>query len=165
MRIVQTAASHLSRLAAGVSALLLVLMLGHTLLEIALRPFGLSTFVLEELLGYGLAAMAFLALGHTLEQGGLVRVNLLLSRLGRRPSARRAVELVAAAGTMVVTGIAIWFFGASVIRQYGRGYTSGTIADVPMWIPEGVLLLGLVVFGLQLIAYSLQVMKSTAWKR
>ena len=152
----QSVASRLARLAGHASALLLVLMLLHTLVEIALRPLGLSTFVLEEMLGYGVAALAFLALGLTLEEGGLVRVNLLLERLSRWPRVRRGVELIAAAGTLVVTGMAIRAFGASVVRHYVRGYTSGTLADVPMWIPEGVFLLGLVLFWFQLVAYSLR---------
>lgn len=156
MNVFQRVASRLGRLAGHAAALLLVLMFLHTLVEIALRPFGLSTFVLEEMLGYGVAAVAFLALALTLEDGGLVRVNLLLERLSRWPRARRAVELVAAGGTMIVTGMAIRAFGASVVRQYVRGYTSGTLADVPMWIPEGVLLLGLVLFWFQLVACSLR---------
>lgn len=162
MRSLQRISSRLSRFGAAVSAVLLVSMLVHTLVEIALRSLGLSTFVLEEMLGYGVAALAFLALGDTLENGGLVRVSVVLARFPTESVRRRGLELVAATGALFVTGLAICFFGASVVRQYTRGYTSGTLADVPMWIPEGVLLLGLFLFWVQLLAHAFRVAVTSA---
>ena len=83
-----------------VSAALLVLMVLHILLEIVLRSFfASSTFVLDEFVGYGVAAMTFLSLGYALETDSLIRVQLLLGRSAppvqarprdprRRPDAR-----------------------------------------------------------------------------
>ena len=158
MRIFQVVALGLSKVSASAAALILVLMLIYTLLEIVLRMFNRSTFILEEMIGYGVAAVGFLGLGYTLEQDGLVRVRAVLDQLGRQTFARRAVEFVAVTLTLFVTGVAVWSFGVGVFRNYLRGYTSGTLADVPMWIPEGAVLLGLVVFWIQLLSLAVQLL-------
>ena len=53
--------------------------------------------------------------------------------------------------------MAIWYFGSNASRDFARGYTSGTLADVPLWIPKGLILLGLAVFWLQMVVYLVSV--------
>ncbi len=155
MQLFQTAIFGLSRLAAGAAALALVGMVGMILYEIILRYFfSSSTFMLQEMVGYGVATCTFLALGYTLEHRGLIRVNVLLTRVG--PGWRRVLEAVSAALTMGAIGMLIWFFWLRVTRHWTRGSVSSSIAEVPLWIPEGVLLLGLGIFWLQLFAYFLR---------
>ena len=162
MRVFQVVAFGLSKISALLAALVLLLMLVYTLLEIVLRMFNRSTFVLEEMIGYGVAAVGFLGLGYTLEQDGLVRVRAVIDRLDRQTVARRVVELTAVTLTLFVTSVAIGSFGAGVFRNYLRGYTSGTLADVPMWIPEGMVLVGLVVFWIQLLSLAVQLLRERA---
>jgi TRAP-type C4-dicarboxylate transport system permease small subunit len=145
----------LSRACAYAAALVCVLMLGHILLEITLRTFfGRSTYVMDEFVGYGVGTMGFLALGYGLETGSLIRVTLLLDRLNA--GARRIVELACCLLTLTAMAIPIWFFWLSVRRNYARGTGSATLADVPMWIPEGLLLVGMTMFWIQLFAYTLR---------
>ena len=67
------------------SALLIVYMLLHIVVEIVLRAFfDTSSFVLEEFVGYALAAMVFMALAATHREGRLIRVNLLAGAMGPR---------------------------------------------------------------------------------
>ena len=156
MKTFQTAVYAASRSAAYVSAVICVLMLVLILVEIVLRSFfDTSTFGMDEFVGYGVGAMAFLALGYSLESGALIRVNLLLKRLKGRT--RRTVEIFCASATLTAIAVPIWFFWLSIVRHYKRGYTSGTLADVPAYIPEGFLLFGLVLFWIQLLAYTLRV--------
>jgi len=54
---------------------------------------------------------------------------------------------------LVAVGMAIYFFGSNAFRDFTRGYTSGTLADVPLWIPKGLILLGFAVFWLQMVVY------------
>ena len=54
---------------------------------------------------------------------------------------------------LIGVGMAIWYFGSNASRDFARGYTSGTLADVPLWIPKGLILLGMAVFWLQMVAY------------
>jgi TRAP-type C4-dicarboxylate transport system permease small subunit len=158
VRAFQAAVSGISRGAAVVAAALLVLMVLHILLEIVLRSFfASSTFVLDELVGYGVAAMTFLALGYALEEGALIRVQLLLAR--SRPPARRGLEILATGLTLALSLFLVAHFWRSVSRNWSRGAVSQSIAEVPLWLPEGLVLLGLVLFALQLLAYLLRLLQ------
>ena len=151
----------ISRFAAYVAATICVLMLLHILLEIVLRSFfDTSTFALDEFVGYGMGAMAFLALGYSLETGALIRINILIRRLDGR--LRWAIEMFACITTLFATAIPIVYFWLSIKRHYARGYTSGTYYDVPSWLPESFLLVGLIIFWIQLFAYTLRVLTGQA---
>ena len=161
VRAFQAAVSGISRGAAVVAAAVLVLMVLHILLEIVLRGFfASSTFVLDEFVGYGVAAMTFLSLGYALEQRALIRVQLLLVRTP--PPARRGLEIVAAALTLGLSLFLIAHFWRSVSRNWSRGAVSQSIAEIPLWIPEGLVLLGLVLFALQLFAHLLRSLQPPA---
>ncbi|MGX1306018.1 TRAP-type C4-dicarboxylate transport system permease small subunit [Amorphus suaedae] len=161
MRILQFGVFALSRLSAVLAALILIGMVGHVLFEIILRTFfATSTFVLSEFVGYGVAAVTFLSLGYALEHGSLIRVNLLIGRLEGR--ALRVFECLSALGALFVVSVLIRFFWISVERNWVRGRVSSSIAEVPMWIPEGLVLVGLAVFWLQLVAYFLRQVTDTA---
>ncbi|MEO3999542.1 TRAP transporter small permease [Mesorhizobium sp. CAU 1732] len=149
-----------SRLAAALACAVLVGMVGFILYEIVLRYFfHSSTYVLDEFVGYGVAACTFLSLGYALEHGSLIRVNVLVSRL--HGGAKRTFEIFCAGLTMAVIGLFIWFFWIRVLRHWMRGTTSSSIAEVPMWIPEGLVFLGLCVFWLQLLVYLLRQVTNT----
>lgn len=145
----------LSRAGAALACVCVVLICLHILLEIVLRSvFSTSTFVLDEFVGYGVAASTFLALGYALEHGSLIRVGLLVGRLDGKT--KRAVEAFCALSTLWITSLLICFMGVTAQRSWTRGRVSSSIAEVPMWIPETVVLVGLAVFWVQLLAYLLR---------
>lgn len=151
----QTFVFGVSRLAAAVACVLLVGMVVLILYEIVLRAlFSTSTFVLSEFVGYAVSACTFLSLGYALEHGSLVRVNSLLAML--RGRALRMVEFLCASLTILLVSAMIWFFWLRVARHWTRGTVSSSIAEVPMWIPEGAVMVALGVFWLQLLAYALR---------
>jgi TRAP-type C4-dicarboxylate transport system permease small subunit len=153
MRAFQAAVLALARAAAVLSAAILVAMVGHVLVEIVLRSFfDSSTFVLDEFVGYGVAAMTFLTLAYALEDGALIRVRIVLARTGAG-RARRGLELFCVAATLAMSVFLTAYVYRSVARNWERGAVSQTIAEVPLWIPEGLVLLGLVLFSVQLLAY------------
>lgn len=161
MGFLQAAIFGLSRLAGGIAGLLLVGMVLHILTEIVLRAFfHTSTFVLDEFVGYGVAAITFLSLGYTLEHGALIRVNILLSRV--QGWGRRLLEVIAASLTLGLLTFFGWFFWLRVSRHWVRDSVSSSIAQVPMWIPEGLVLLGLALFWLQMLAYLLRMLLAPA---
>ena len=156
MRAFQAAVFRASRISAQLAAVGLVYMVAHILYEIVLRTFfDSSTFVLDEFVGYGVAAVTFLALGFSLEEGSLIRVNMLLSVT--RGKVRRTLEVFSAGTTLALICYITWYFLFSVKRNFIRGTTSESIAEVPLWIPEGLVLLGLAIFAVQLFAYLLRV--------
>ncbi len=149
------AVERLSHAAGVVSAALLIGMVLHILFEIVLRAFfSSSTFVLDEFVGYGVAAMTFLSLGYALNEGALIRVNILLARTGGR--ARIALEIFSVSVTLAMTVFIAVYFWRSVARNWRRGAVSESIAEVPLWIPEGLVLAGVVLFAIQLAAYLLR---------
>ncbi|MVW78469.1 TRAP transporter small permease subunit [Bordetella sp. 02P26C-1] len=160
MKFILTIADRASALAAGLASVLLVLMVAHTVLEIALRTVGMSTHVLDELVGYELAAMVFLGLGQALRQGALIRVDILLSKL--RGRARRAVEALGAFLSLLAVGFLCYYFYLAITRFLARGTLSNSVIAVPLWIPNTIIMVGLIIFGLQLIAYLLRMISGDA---
>jgi len=141
--------------AAAIAAVIMILMIGHILLEIVLRSFfDSSTYVLDEFVGYAVASMTFLTLAYALNDGALIRVNLVLGRLHGK--LRRWVEVGSSSLAFVVFFYILFFFFRSWKRNWDRGTVSGSIAEVPLWIPEGIVLIGLTIFVLQLFVYSLR---------
>ena len=157
MRRFQAAVSAVSRFAGRVSAAILVAMVAHIVLEIVLRGFfHTSTFVVDEYVGYGVAAMTFLSLAYAFEEGSLIRVNLLLVRLRGRP--RHVVECFCVVATLGVTVFVATFFWRGVKRNWDRGAVSESMAETPLWIPEALVFAGLALFAVQLLAYLLRLL-------
>ncbi len=155
---VDRVARFLSVISAVGAGLVLMAMIFHVLAEIVLRSFFLSTtYVLEEMIGYGIAAMSFLGLGYALNEGALIRMNLLLVKLGDTPT-RRVVEVICIVGALVFTCIAAWYFYVNSVRDFMRGYVSETMSETPLWLPPSIMLAGMVVFILQLTTYLLRVL-------
>lgn len=150
------ASSALAALGAGLAMLLVVYMLGHILFEIGLRVFGRSTFILDEYIGYSVAAMTFLGLPYALERGGLIRVALLLDRV---PPARRwPLELIASMVALLAFGWLARYWTLAVERSQTRGIVSETMAQTPLWIPQGAVLIGLYLLCLTLVVRALRLL-------
>ena len=153
----QNVVAAISRYSAYGAILVMIAMVVHIMVEIILRSFfATSTHVAEEFVGYGLAAVVYLSLGHALNTGGLIRVDLVLGRLPAR--VRRHIEIAIILASFAAILFVTYFVGRSVLRHYERGTVSWTIAEVPFWIPEGIVLLGIALFLLQLVAYLLRIL-------
>ena len=144
----------LSMLGVAAAVLILLGMTALILTEVVLRTFfAASTHAADELVGYGIAGLGFLALGHALDRNALIRMNLVISHLRPDGTARRAVEVVCTLMGIFSCSIAFIFFARNVIRNYERGYVSETVAQVPLWLPELFVAIGLAIFVLQLVSY------------
>ncbi|MFM2480243.1 TRAP transporter small permease subunit [Celerinatantimonas sp. YJH-8] len=138
----------LNQIAGMLAMLLIVYMFCHIILEIGLRMFGMSTYVLDEFIGYAVATMTFLGLGYSLDRGGLIRVNVLLDRLPERY--HWLPDLVASwAACWLFSWLSIYWFH-TVERSFIRGTTSQSLAATPLWIPQGAVLVGLALLCLTL---------------
>lgn len=141
--------SRLSAIAAQFGMLAIVLMAVHILVEIVMRAFwSTSTFILDEFVGYEVAAMTFLGLGAALDDKVLLRVNLLLLPL--RGRLRVAVEIFNAGATLLVFSFLTFHLIRQTIRSFERETTSLSILETPLWIPQSILVLGLLIFCIQL---------------
>ena len=155
--------SFLNSLGMFAAVAILLCMTGLILTEIVLRTvYASSTHMADELVGYGIGAMSFLALGQSLEKGTLIRMNLLLTHMSGDGLARRVVEIICIIFGIFSCGIAFWFFTRNVIRNYERGYVSETIAQVPLWLPESFICIGLAILLLQFVSYLLRILSGEA---
>jgi TRAP-type C4-dicarboxylate transport system permease small subunit len=144
----------LSRAGAVAAIVIMGLSAGLILSEIVLRTlFSMSTFVTSEFVGYGMAAMSFLALGECLDRGGLVRISTLFNAFS--PRGRQVLEALVCTLTLIAVFVPLWYFGRSVAINYRLGYTSGTISNIPIWIPEFGMWIGILIFWLRLLSYGL----------
>jgi TRAP-type C4-dicarboxylate transport system permease small subunit len=147
-------AARLATAGAVVAAALIVFMTAHVVLEVVLRgAFSTSTFALDEYVGYGTAMVTFLAAGYALQEGALIRVNVLLARLKPDGDARRWLEIICGALSIFVMALLHWYFLVSVIRNFQRGTVSETVAATPLWIPEAVVTAGITILLFRLSAY------------
>jgi TRAP-type C4-dicarboxylate transport system permease small subunit len=97
--------------------------------------------------------MTFLGLGYALERGSLVRVNVLLDRLPTRW--HWLPDLVSTLTALAAFSWLAWYWGQNVWRSYQRGTLSETLAETPLWIPEGMVLIGLFLLCLTLLSRAL----------
>lgn len=145
----------ISQFAAIVAAAALIYMVGHIAVEIIMRGvFASSTFVTYEFVGYAISICIIWSLGYALEHEQLIRVGIVLNRLPER-----AQEIMTAAAAFVVCAATIGLvtvFWMRASRAYNRGTVSSSIAAIPTWIPEALMLIGLSLFALQLAAYGLR---------
>lgn len=149
LRLFASLSSALNRIAAGVAAILLVLMVGLILVEIVLRFFSRSTFMADALVGHGVAAITFLAVGWALEQGSMIRVSVVTSRLGSVAGFfAEAFSVVLA--EILVLGLMVFQWRA-IVKLWSRGSTTEHYLPIPLWIPEAIFFAGFFLLALQLL--------------
>jgi TRAP-type C4-dicarboxylate transport system permease small subunit len=130
--------------ACGVLAALFLVLIAVLILALSVgRLFGVVVPSANELAGFSMAAMTFLALAYTLRAGGHVRVSLVVQRL---PAAvHRYVELWCLAMATLLIG----YFAASAVQlayeSYDFGDVSPGLLPIPLWIPQSGMALGLIV--------------------
>lgn len=149
----------LTRIAASISktgsllaGLVLIAMTAYTVIEIGLRAlFGISSNVLVEFVGYGLAAMTFLGAGQTMRDGGLIRINVLLQFAP--PRIRQALDVFCLLCGIGVVGFAADFVWLDMQRSFVRGYETDSLVPLPLWLPPLGLFVGMVAFILDMGAH------------
>lgn len=145
----------LSRMGAAFAATALVFIVLFIMIEIILRSvFSTSTFIMDEFVGYAVSISVIWSLGYALENNKLIRVNLLLPHLSLLY--RNILTALSAFVASFATIALISVFWTRVTRAYTRGTVSSTLAAVPTWIPETLMIIGLSIFALQLFAYGLR---------
>ncbi|MFV0243644.1 MAG: TRAP transporter small permease [Qingshengfaniella sp.] len=139
----------LNRVAAGLSLVLslgLLAMVGLACVNVALRyVWQVSLLWADETLVFGMITIAFLGTIVVSIQENHLRMELLSRILPARAGwVLRGIELAVTAG---VAGFAAWYSLAVIRRLLSRG-TLSNMAEVPLWLINGVVLVGLVGMGL-----------------
>lgn len=104
---------------------------------------------LAEIGGFLFVAASFLALPATLRAAGHVRVTLLLRYFG--PRGDRVMTVLVLVGALALGVFAVWSVWLLTWGSYVRGSLSVGIIAIPLWIPQGVMALGLAIFVVALL--------------
>lgn len=131
-------------LALGAGYILLVQAVVTTVEIIARKLFNHSFQGIDELGGYALAISGAVGFGYATLTCAHTRIDLLLSKL---PLAGRAIlHVLAAAVLMIVAGGMFWYGLRSLRQSIGFGSISTTPLQTPLWIPQGIWIVGLGLF-------------------
>lgn len=135
----------------GISFALMTLLI---LAEILLRTFfDKSTLIASEYSGYTLAVMIYLGLGFSFRQGAHIRITFLQERL--KGWSLHLLEITCATIASLLCILSTIFLLEMVQTTYQRGATAYTVAETPLWIPQAIVLVGLIILTLQVLAYLL----------
>ena len=131
-----------------------VVVLGMVLLiaaEVICRQvFGFSLQVTYELAGYLLAALTFFGLGISLHGGGLFRVEFVYRWIPSR--VRPLFQLLYDLTSLGFSLILAYQVSRLVISSYTGGYVEPTILATPLFIPQLVMPVGVVLMIVVLLA-------------
>ena len=97
----------------------------------------------DDIVSWLCAAAAFFALGHTFRHGELVRVGLLLERLG--PRGRRAMEIFALTVAAIFVAYMLWSVSRFVYESWKFKEVAQGLIKVPIWIPQLTFLAGIAI--------------------
>jgi len=146
---------------ARVSALVLGLLTVLILTEIFLwNVFSKSTMIADEYSAYGLAGLIFLGAGYTLKEKGHIRITLVLNLLPARLA--RVIEFLAGVVATVFLGYITFQLYRMAASAFRYGSTSGTLTATPLWIPQGLIVIGAAAFTLQMLAETLKLLPPVA---
>lgn len=116
--------------------------LDKALLTLGMKSLGLQVPGLAELAGFLLLGATFTGLAYTLTVGGHIRVDLLHRALPEK--VQRALDILVTVIASAITGYGIWFSVLLAYDSYDFGDLSIGMVPVPLWIPQTVMVVGLV---------------------
>jgi TRAP-type C4-dicarboxylate transport system permease small subunit len=114
------------------------------LLQSAMREAGFLLRGADDIVGWLCGASAFLAYGYSFRCGEMVRVSLLLERLG--PRARRQVERFALGAAVIFAAYLFWAVVQFVWESWKFKEVAQGLLQLPIWIPQLSLVVGAAVF-------------------
>ena len=119
---------------------------GFILLDVVLRPLGLSFGGTDEISGYVMAGATSWGMAYTLTVMAHVRIDLLRIRLGR--SLRVALDLLSLGLLAVVAVFVAWKGWEVVARSIANDARANTVLETPLWIPQALWWSGWAWFGI-----------------
>jgi TRAP-type C4-dicarboxylate transport system permease small subunit len=113
------------------------------------RPLGIDIPAGDDFTAWCMAASAFLALAHTFRSAELIRMGLLIDRIGGKP--RQVIEVLCTLiGTLAVLYFAWYAVDMTWMSWVFNDVSQGVIA-VPLWIPQIGMSAGLVILAIAFI--------------
>ena len=118
--------------------------------DVGLRTFaGMSLLLTEEVSGYLLVLVAYLAFAEALKQGRHVRVDLLITFLPDRLRAR--LDLILSLLGLTAMIVVTWRSIIMVYRSYIRDVRIPGILLTPVYLPQIIMVVGVLALVLQFL--------------
>ncbi len=149
MRILRLALDFAYKACGVVAAIALAMIAALMLAQIIGRFFGVLVPGVNEAAAFLLAATSFLALAYSFRAGSHIRVSLLLHYLPVK--LRRAADLVGVSLGIALMGYFSWYTWRLVADSLRFKEVSDGLLAIPLAIPQGAMLLGLVMLTIALV--------------
>lgn len=134
---------------AYVGGFMLVLMFLLVFTEVMLRTFfNSSTLVSDEISGYLMAGGFFLASAYALQEGAIVRIDILYNKVPVK--IRCFLDIFIDAIVLCYTGILFRYTFDYMYKSLVKGSRSVSFIKTPLWIPQFFIPLGCLILFLSL---------------
>ena len=143
--------------AAQATVVVLIIMMLLITVEVFIRIFDISTRVADEYAGYLLVAMSFWAAAEALKAGKHIKITVLTSRLNPKIQSVLYKANYIIAFTLIV--LLLWTATNLVIGSYETGMLSMGTYQIPVFIPQLAIPIGLLFFVLQIAGDSFKVFR------
>jgi len=141
LKAIDAAIGFLCRISLWVSAGIALTIVAVVGAEVICRTlFATSLYVIEEAVGYLLAAFTMFGLAHTLWSGNILRVEVLFTRLS--PRGRDRADLLFNVVALVYMLILEHQLVRLVFTSYTREIVSVTLVAFPVWVPQALVAAG-----------------------
>jgi len=136
--------------AAQATVVILIIMMLFISVEVLIRAFGTSTRIAHEYSGYLLVAISFWAAAEVLRIRKHIRITVLTGRLNSKiQSILDKVNYIIA---LILVFFLLWAASRLVVGSYGTGMLSMGVYQIPIFIPQLAIPIGLFFFLLQIAA-------------
>ncbi|WP_300671983.1 TRAP transporter small permease subunit [Desulfoluna sp.] len=133
-----------------VSGLFMLLIVALITLEICARTlFNTSTLIGDEYCAYFFVVVVMMGLSFSMKEGTHIRISLLRSKLPE--PVLRVLDLLVLAGAIALAGFAFYHAVLMTYDVWDLGMTADSISETPLYIPQLVIPVGLLLLILQLI--------------
>ena len=140
----------ISRLAAWISGVLLLCTAVMISIEVVLRKlFSISMGGADEISGYTMAISCSWAFSYALFRKAHIRIDVFYVRL---PRVLRYLLDVSALALFAVYMVILSYFSFQVFMiSFSKGSTANTPLHTPLWLPQSIWVVGLVLFTLSIL--------------
>ena len=133
-----------------VSIVFAVIMMLLIVLDVILRfAFNAPLIFVEEISGYLLVGIVFLGAAYTLQVDGHIHIDIVVRLLSKRAQLIFGA-VISVLGLLYLCAVTWHSFGM-IMSSYQVGAASWTILVTPLWMPQLLIPIGLMVFCIQAI--------------
>jgi TRAP-type C4-dicarboxylate transport system permease small subunit len=150
MKLVLTTIDRLSRVAETLAVILIFGYCALMLAEVVARAQARSFSFTWEFSQYAMAAIFALAAGPAIRTGVHVRISLLFGALPARAGKR--LDVAANAVALVIVAMIVLAMWTKVTTSFERNILATSVSQSPLWVPQAVVLWGMVQLWLDLFA-------------